>query len=90
MSPALWRSKLRNRRWYPVMVSNHRHPVCKTGALTAELTGYGRRGRTVAESRCLRDPAIPRRMRLRTAYEFGLVGVLHDVHWTSLVEPAAC
>jgi hypothetical protein len=42
----------------------------------------------VAGSRCLRDPAIPRRVRLRTAYEFGLVGVLRNIHWTSLVEPA--
>ena len=26
-------------KWYPVTVSNRRHPVCRTGALPTELTG---------------------------------------------------
>ena len=37
----------------------------------------------VSGSRCLRDPAILRRMRLRTASALDAHGVQPDVHWTS-------
>ena len=43
---ALCRLSYAGLSWYSVMVSNHRPPVCKTGALPTELTEHGRRGRT--------------------------------------------
>ena len=43
--------------WLPETVSNRRHPLCKSGALPAELPGNGRGGRNRTDSGGVMSPA---------------------------------